>query len=38
VLARAYTALPVFGDLVRITIGPRAQLDEAFELLIGAVR
>jgi histidinol-phosphate/aromatic aminotransferase/cobyric acid decarboxylase-like protein len=38
VLARAYTALPVFGDLVRVTVGPRAQLDEAFELLIGAVR
>ncbi|HUD69075.1 MAG TPA: histidinol-phosphate transaminase [Acidimicrobiales bacterium] len=38
VLARAYTSLPVFGDLVRVTIGPRAQLDEAFELLIGSVR
>jgi histidinol-phosphate aminotransferase len=38
VLARAYTALPVFGDLVRVTIGPREQLDEAFELLIGSVR
>ena len=38
VLARAYTSLPVFGDLVRVTIGPRAQLDEALGLLIGAVR
>jgi histidinol-phosphate aminotransferase len=38
VLARAYTSLPVFGDLVRVTIGPRSQLDEAFELLIGSVR
>jgi histidinol-phosphate aminotransferase len=38
VLARAYSSLPVFGDLVRITIGPRDQLDEAFELLIGSVR
>jgi histidinol-phosphate aminotransferase len=38
VLARAYTSLPVFGDLVRVTIGPSAQLDEALELLIGAVR
>jgi histidinol-phosphate aminotransferase len=38
VLARAYTSLPVFGDLVRVTIGPRSQLDEALELLIGSVR
>lgn len=35
VLARAYTALPVFDDLFRVTIGPRAQLDEALELLTG---
>lgn len=33
VLARAYRSLPVFGDVVRITIGPRTQLDEALELL-----
>ncbi|HEV3328648.1 MAG TPA: histidinol-phosphate transaminase [Acidimicrobiales bacterium] len=33
VLARAYTALPVFGDVFRITIGPRPQLDEALGLL-----
>jgi histidinol-phosphate/aromatic aminotransferase/cobyric acid decarboxylase-like protein len=36
VLARAYTALPVFGDLFRVTIGPRAQLDEALALLTEA--
>jgi len=35
VLARAYTALPVFGDLLRVTVGPRAQLDEALALLEG---
>jgi histidinol-phosphate aminotransferase len=33
VLARAYTSLPVFGDVFRITIGPRPQLDEALALL-----
>jgi histidinol-phosphate aminotransferase len=38
VLARAYTSLPVFGDLVRVTIGPRVQLDEALGLLVGSVR
>lgn len=36
VLARAYTSLPVFGDIFRITIGPRPQLDEALALLTEA--
>ena len=36
VLARAYSALPVFGDVFRITIGPRPQLDEALALLTGS--
>ncbi len=38
VLARAYPSLPVFGDLVRVTIGPRALLEEALELLQGETR
>jgi histidinol-phosphate aminotransferase len=38
VLVRAYTALPVFGDLVRITIGPKELLDEALEALEAATR
>jgi histidinol-phosphate aminotransferase len=33
VLARAYPSLPVFGDLVRVTIGPRPLLEEALEFL-----
>lgn len=36
VLARAYRSLPVFGDVIRVTIGPRAQLDEALGLLTKA--
>jgi histidinol-phosphate aminotransferase len=35
VLVRAYPSLPVFGDLVRVTIGPRPLLEEALELLRG---
>jgi histidinol-phosphate aminotransferase len=35
VLVRAYTSLPVFGDLLRVTVGPRAQLEEAVALLCG---
>jgi histidinol-phosphate aminotransferase len=38
VLARAYPALPVFGDLLRVTIGPRPQLEEALGLLVGGAR
>ncbi|HEY8080809.1 MAG TPA: aminotransferase class I/II-fold pyridoxal phosphate-dependent enzyme, partial [Acidimicrobiales bacterium] len=38
VLVRAYPALPVFGDLVRITVAPQVQLDEAFEALEAATR
>ena len=38
VLARAYASLPVFGDLLRVTVGPRAQLDEALGLLTGGAR
>jgi histidinol-phosphate aminotransferase len=33
VLARAYPGLEVFGDLVRVTIGPRVELEEALTLL-----
>jgi histidinol-phosphate aminotransferase len=36
VLARAYASLPVFGDVFRLTIGPRPQLEEALELLTGS--
>ena len=38
VLVRAYTALPVFGDLLRITIGPRPQLEEALAAIVGERR
>jgi histidinol-phosphate aminotransferase len=33
VLARAYPGLEVFGDLLRVTIGPRGELEEALALL-----
>lgn len=38
VLVRAYPALPVVGDLIRITIGPAPMLDEALDALLAAVR
>ena len=36
VLVRAYASLPVLGDLIRVTIGPAAMLDEALEALEAA--
>jgi len=36
VLVRAYADLEVLGDLVRITIGPAALLDEAYDALVAA--
>jgi histidinol-phosphate aminotransferase len=38
VLCRAYAGLPVFGDLIRVTIGPRSLLDEALAAIIKETR
>lgn len=38
VLCRAYAGLPVFGDLLRVTIGPRSLLDGALAAIIEETR